>query len=715
MGKYWMIAWLCLAGLSARAAHTQVTLILGADAAKAGDTVLAGVRLKMAAGWHTYWKNPGASGMPTKIEWELPAGVKAGTMRWPVPLKLADEDLTTYIYTNETILIVPLTLAADLKPGPLALKAKVSWLECEVQCVPGKGTVEATLTVGTESKPSSDLELIQTWERNLPQEGVDIGAQAWWEKAAETNSRAFLLEWKSTTDASDADLFPDASEKFEVQAATVRVPADAGKIIIRKEIKKFEGDWPKRLAGLVIQQSAGQRIAYDVEVPLATSGTVAAASNNAAIVSGNGASGSALPNASLLSVLLYAFIGGLILNVMPCVLPVIALKILGFVSQAKDSPGQVRKLGVIYALGVLASFIILAGLVIGVKAAGHKAGWGMQFGNPQFLVALTVLVMLVALNLFGVFEITLGGSVMGAAGNLASKHGTAGAFFNGVLATILATPCTAPFLGYALGFAFSQPAAIILLVFVTVAAGLAAPYVILSWQPGWLKFLPKPGVWMQQFKVAMGFPMLATAVWLFSLIPLHYGKRTLWLGIFLVVVALAAWVYGEFVQRTSNHKGIGLAAVLILLFGGYLYAIEKELHWRTPEEQTVAGGPLKESAEGIDWQRWTPAAVTEARAAGHPVLVDFTADWCLTCQANKKIALEVSSVRAKLKSAGFVSFLGDYTKLPDNITEELNRYGRAGVPLVLVYPKDPNAPPIVLPEALTPGIVLSALGQASGS
>ena len=398
--------------------------------------------------------------------------------------------------------------------------------------------------------------------------------------------------------------------------------------------------------------------------------------------------------------LLYAFVGGLILNVMPCVLPVIALKILGFVGQAKDEPRRVRQLGLIYALGVLVSFLVLAGLVIGVKAAGHKAGWGMQFGNPQFLVLLTALVTLVALNLFGLFEINPGGRVMGAAGTLASKHGPAGAFFNGVLATVLATPCTAPFLGAALGFAFTQAAGIIVLMFVVVGLGLASPYVILSWQPAWLKFLPKPGAWMERFKVAMGFPMLATAVWLFSLTPLFYGKRTLWLGLFLVVLALAAWVYGEFVQRGRAHRGLGAAAAVFLLVGGYLYAVEGQLRWRSPIPETAGAASLGEGPGGIDWQRWNRRLSHRPAPAGRPVFVDFTADWCLTCQANKRIAIDIPSVRAKLKETNTLALLGDYTRLPDDITTELNRFGRAGVPLVLVYPKNPNTPPEVLPEAL---------------
>ena len=699
---------LCLNGLPARAAHTQASLVLAAETAQPGDTVLAGVHLRMDPGWHTYWQNPGGSGTPTTIEWQLPPGITAGAIEWPVPEKLPDEDLTTYVYSTDAVVLVPLKLAADLRPGLLDLKAKVLWLECEVACIPGKASIEAVLNIGPETKPSKDASLIQTWQKKLPKSSAAVSARAWWENSGIGNLRPLILEWNSNEAATEADFFPHDSEKFAVQPATARVPAGAGKIRLRKDVKKLASDWPPQVSGVLVQQSGARRLAYSADLRVAASGATTAAN-----LSSDASSVPAIAAPALLEMLIYAFIGGLILNVMPCVLPVIALKILGFVGQAKDDPREVRKLGLIYALGVLVSFLVLAALIVSVKAAGHKAGWGMQFGNPQFLVVLTVLVTLVALNLFGLFEITLGGSVMGPAGALASKHGSVGAFFNGVLATILATPCTAPFLGAALGFAFTQPAPIVVLMFVVVALGLAAPYVVLSWQPAWLKFLPKPGAWMERFKVAMGFPMLATAVWLFSLIPLHYGKRALWLGIFLVILALAAWVYGEFVQRGHSHRSLGLAAALVLLIGGYAFAVEGQLRWRSPDAEANRTATLKESPDGIDWQRWSPAALTRARETGHPVLVDFTADWCLTCQANKKLALEVPSVRAKLKETNAVALLGDYTRLPDDITDELNRYGRAGVPLVIVYPKNPNDPPIVLPEALTPGIVLAALDRAA--
>ena len=699
-------AWLGLTGLCAQAAHTQTRLLLAAETAQPGNTVLAGVQLRMDPRWHTYWRNPGASGMATEIHWKLPPGITAGPIRWPVPEKLPDEDLTTYVYKNEVVLLVPLKLATNLPAGPLQLKAEVSWLECDVQCVPGGESVQATLNIGAETKPSKDAPLLDAWQSRLPKDDAGLAARAWWQDAATGKDRFLLLEWHSSAAAGEADFFPNGSEDYEVQPATERLPSEPGTIRLRKAVKKLLGDWPRQAAGLVIQQSGTNRVAYEVNLPIQPSTLTAEASLSPAA-----AEGALAP--PLWKMLLYAFLGGLILNIMPCVLPVIALKILGFVGQAKDAPRQVRKLGLIYGLGVLASFLVLAGLVIGVKAAGHRAGWGMQFGNPQFLVLLTALVILVALNLFGLFEINPGSRVMGAAGTLASKHGPAGAFFNGVLATILATPCTAPFLGAALGFAFTQASGIIVLMFLVVGVGLASPYVVLSWQPAWLKFLPKPGAWMERFKVAMGFPMLATAVWLFSLIPLHYGRRSLWLGIFLVILALAAWIYGEFFQRARTRRGLGLTVALLLLVGGFLYAVEGQLRWRSPTPDTSVASSLKEGPDGSDWQPWSPAAVAQARAQGRPVFVDFTADWCLTCQANKRIAIDIPAVRAKLKQTNAVALLGDYTRVPDSITAELNRFSRAGVPLVLVYPKDATQAPLVLPELLSAGIVLDALAKAA--
>ncbi len=394
---------------------------------------------------------------------------------------------------------------------------------------------------------------IESWKSKIPKSlDNNFSIHAWWEKSAEGDTRTLNLQWSG--DSKGAEFFPSASDDFEIQGAKESLSAANGAVHLRKLVKKFSGEWPKEISGVFVTSERAVQAKVSIGNAPATV---------AAIVE------SQLSTQSLWQILLYAFIGGLILNIMPCVLPVIALKILGFVNEANSSPGHVRLLGVVYSLGVLVSFLALAGVVIAVKLAGHKAAWGMQFGNPIFLVCLITLVTLVALNLFGIFEVTLSGGAMNVAGDLSSKNGAAGAFFNGVLATALATPCTAPILGTALGFAFTQSPATLTIIFLFIGLGLATPYLILSWNPAWLKFPPKPGAWMEKFKIAMGFPMLATVVWLFNVAASTYGKNVLWLGIFLVTLATTAWTFGEFVQRGRQRKPVALV-VCALLAAGWL-------------------------------------------------------------------------------------------------------------------------------------------------
>jgi thiol:disulfide interchange protein DsbD len=310
---------------------------------------------------------------------------------------------------------------------------------------------------------------------------------------------------------------------------------------------------------------------------------------------------------------------------------------------------------------------------------------------------------LIALNLFGVFEITLSGKALGAASELSARPGFPGAFFNGVLATLLATPCTAPFLGVALAFAFTQSPLVTVLVFLAVGLGLAFPFVLLCWNPALLKLMPKLGAWMEKFKNAMGFPMLATAVWLMWVSSSREDDE-LWLGLFLVVLALAAWIWGQFVQRGARRRALAAVICLLLLGADYWYVLEARLQWRSPPQSKMAG---------IDWKTWSTQAVGEARRAGHPVLVDFTAKSCLTCKLNLASSIEIDRTRAKLRQIGAVAFKADYTQQDPVIAQELRRFNTSGVPLVLVFSKDVAKPPQVLPTFLTPAIVLEALDQAA--
>ena len=687
---------------------TTVKLLLSHDVAKPGSTVMAGLALTMDDGWHTYWINAGEAGFATSVEWKLPKGVTTGQVQWPMPGKFTAFGSIGYGYHDKTILLVPLAIAADIAPGQATISGKVSWLECKELCIPRDQQVSAKLVIAGTAKLSADAAELDATKKKLPKADVRLAVKAWWDGAVKDDERTLLIEFDAGQAGADADFFSMPSESFDVSPKSEVTASGAAKVRIKKTVTKYEGAWPSELAGLAVRnlKDHGKTEAFEVKFPILASASGAAATTTTQ------APPPATADKSLWRMLLYAFIGGLILNVMPCVLPVISLKILGFVNQSKESPGRVRLLGMLYGAGVVVSFLVLAGVVIGVKSAGELASWGMQMSNPQFVVLLTVLIMLVALNLFGLFEVTLG-SVGAAAGSVATREGAGGAFFNGVLATVLATPCTAPFLAPALGFAFTQTAAVIVLMFVTVALGLAFPYVALSWNPKLLRFLPKPGPWMEKFKVAMGFPMLATAVWLFSVSIEYYGGRVLWFGIFLIVIAMAAWVFGEFFQRGTGRRGLALGIAGALTLGGVVFGLEGQMQWRTPTDPLAAkAGVVQDFPGGIRWHRWSPEAVAKAREAGQPVLVDFTAKWCATCIWNKKTSIDIESVGAVMADKNFKAFRADYTRRPDYITEELRDRGRAGVPLVLVFPADKTREPEMLPELLTAATVLNALNGA---
>ena len=703
-------------------AATKAKLLLSHVTAKPGSKITAGIELKMDKGWHTYWLNPGAAGLPTSVKWTLPEGITAGKIQWPVPEKFMSLGSTGYGYHNETVLLVPLTVAADAPLGQAEITGKVEWLECKEQCNPRDQEVSIKLVLGQAAKESASAQVLRQWQKKLPKPKEENStAKAWWGGVAKDDERKLIIEFDPGEAKEDADFFSLPYEPFELSPESTISTTAEGRLQVEKTVLKFEGDWPSTIAGLLVFHLKDHDVTRAVEVSL----PIAADANSPVPTAGTKTEGttttsatvgptSEAPSQSLGLMLLYAFLGGIILNVMPCVLPVISLKILGFVNQSQESPARVRLLGMLYGAGVLVSFLILAGFVIGVKSAGELASWGMQMSNPQFVVLLTILVTLVALNLFGLFEVTLG-SVGVAAGSVTSREGAGGAFFNGVLATILATPCTAPFLAPALGFAFLQSSGVIVLMFIAVAVGLALPYVVLSWNPKWLRFLPKPGPWMEKFKIAMGFPMLGTAMWLFMLTYEYYGDRILWFGIFLTLLAMAVWIFGEFFQRGTRRKGLALALAGLMTLGGVVFGLEGQLQWRNPiDPDSRSAGVVQDFPGGIEWHTWSPEAVAAAREDGQPVLVDFTAKWCITCIANKKSSIDIESVRAVMTEKNVKAFRADYTRRPDYITHELNKWNRAGVPLVLVFSPDTGQQAQVLPEVLTPGIVLDALKKAAG-
>ena len=673
---------------------TKVELLLEADQVRPGTTLWAGLRFELKDGWHIYWRNGGDAGQPASIVWDLPEGVEAGEIRWPPPEKYLSLGLYSYVYHGEVVLLVPLTVNAE--PGDYSIGAQVDWLECEELCVPGSAAVTAALRVGSEDRPSAAAEQLGDWLARVPAVDPSLAFTASWLGDASGEARRLRIALAGEAAETLTDFYPHAYQTFKVGDAT-ETDQDGG---LLKEVSLDEGDWPEEIVGLAMlgRQNEAPRL---VKATLNLAGSAASEA---------GPPTESFSFGTFVLMLGFAFLGGFILNFMPCVLPVIALKIFGFINQ-KESV-SVRRQGVLYGLGVLVSFLILAGVVIAVKQTERVPGWGMQFQNVQFLVLMTILVLLVSLNFFGVFEITLGSKTMGALGQLSGQKGEAGAFFNGILATALATPCTAPFLSVALGFAFSQPSALILLFFVTIAMGLAFPYVAISWNPRLLKWLPKPGPWMARFKTAMGFPMIATAVWLYSVTLNHFdSSAVLWLGMLLVSIAIAVWIWGQFVQQSGSRRPLAMALALAVGFGSGFWILEGKLSWRAPVRAQGAGGIVVD--QGIEWLPWSREAVAETTAQGKAALIDFTADWCLICLANKR-SITIDSVKRKLEDTATVAYRADYTVYDPEIADELKRYDRAGVPMVLVFPPQADSEPEVLPTVLTPQIVLDALERAHG-
>jgi thiol:disulfide interchange protein DsbD len=699
-GVIWVLfLTLSLAASASAGVKTQIRLLLSAESARPGDTIWAGVQLDMPAGWHTYWTNGGDAGQATTLQWTLPAGVKAGEMNWPLPAKqvetAGDTSLVTYVYTNRVIFPVRLTVDKTVAPGPLQITVTAKWMECADICVFGGGEATATLNIGDSIKPSAAASTIDEWRNKVPQPDTASAATAYWETLPlKDNSRSLVIAWR--TNGSPVDFLPYASTNFDIDGKTAILVADFVQpaTAIRKIVKKNGDDWPNEIDGVLVGK-IGTPEAFGIEEHLKIQASAPAGAAPPSTTT--------KPAGALMPMLFLAFLGGLILNIMPCVLPVIALKVLGFVNQSKEEPRRVRRLGGVYGLGVLTSFLVLAGLAIGAQRAGGVANWGDAFRNSQFQIIITTLMMLIALNLFGVFEITLSGKALGAASELSGRSGFSGAFMNGVLATILATPCTAPFLGVALAFAFSQPPIVIIAVFLAAGAGLAFPFVAICWNPTLLKLLPKPGAWMEKFKNAMGFPMLATAVWLMWVSSSREDDE-LWLGLFLVVLALAAWIWGTFVQRGTRGRAVAIVICLLVVGTDYGAILEGQLQWRSPPESKSAG---------IDWKTWSADAVEEARKAGHPVLVDFTAKSCLTCKLNLASSIDIDRTRAELKKINAVALKADYTLEDPVIGRELHKFGTSGVPLVLVYSPDVSKDPQVLPTFLTPTIVNEALDKAA--
>jgi thiol:disulfide interchange protein DsbD len=664
----------------------KAQLLADTDAIVPGQAFTAGLLLHMAPHWHTYWKFSGDAGLPSEIKWTLPPGWKAGEIQWPIPLRLMDPgDIETYGYENEVLLLQEITPPASFADSSVKLSAEASWLVCERLCIPGGAKLQLELPVANKSAPANE-EIFSRYRRALPQTWPGDSVA----KASLTRSGSELqlvVESEALANYPVAEFFPLPGENVVVgHPHTERGPA--GRITFRVPIETQD---PKlsSLDGLIVfgQEATGSsRNAWSLDRKIPASAATVSEPSSAS---------------GLLLNLLFGFIGGFILNLMPCVLPVISLKIFGFIQHAGQSRRRIFRSGLAFVAGIFAWFIGLALLLIALKSAGREITWAFQFTNPWFVLAMSAVVLVFALNLFGVFEISLPQSANRSLLGLTAGEGDAGSFFQGVFATVLATPCTAPFLGAALGFAFTQSGWTILIMFVAIAAGMGFPYLLLSAQPAWLRLLPKPGPWMERVKQLMGFFLLATLLFLLWVIGAERGvEGIIWTSCFLLALSLACWIKGSFLVPTAARttRLIVLVLMLVLVIGTGWYFGEKFAATKLPSGQAPLAG---------DWQPFTPERLEAELAQGHTVFVDFTAAWCLTCKFNEATVLESSAVREAFQRRGIVKIKADWTNADPAITKILKQFGRPGVPLYVLYPAGKS--PIVFPELLTQSIILDKL------
>ena len=723
--------------------HTSVTMLADVGSVKPGSRFTVGVLMKMEKGWHTYWVNPGEAGLPTQIEWTLPKGFVAGDIQWPLPNKFIESgEVVTYGYSGETMLLVPVTAPPSLIPGStVSLKANVRWLECERICVPASSAVQLSLSVSALPTSSGNLSLIEKYRRRVPQslslsQGLILTRET---KAGSVNLTLTATEGDLVMSANVVpDFYPESLN--DIVVGRTQVTGGGRSVTLRIPLSAYQSvTGPLELKGVLVYQVRNrERMAGTVSIPLskefcATIALVAERDSQGQKVESSGSlldrefsptvvGGSGQP---FFLYIIYAILGGLLLNIMPCVLPVIGLKVFGLLKMSGDQPRQVMKLGWFFSLGILASFLALALVVIILKAASEQVGWGFQFQEPLFVVIMSAVVFAFGLSLFGVYEIQVPGTAVARVGSVVGRQekkgkGYLASFGEGVFATILATPCTAPILGTALGFAFAQPPGVTLLIFACTALGMALPYLLLTFRPAWMKFLPKPGEWMVSAKQFMGFLMMATLLWLLYILGKQLGmEAVIWTGAFLLVVGVSCWLIGRFATLTATRVRYTLtwvvAALLVIL--GYVGFVAPLLEART----LVAADDRNEvpvdtgQAQEIQWRPFSLAKLDSYLRENKTVFIDFTAEWCLTCKLNEKTVMADMSVIEKFRSTGIVAVRADWTNRNPEIARLLSKFGRSGVPLYVILPADRPHDPIVLPEVITAGIVLDAIDRAFAS
>jgi len=698
------------------------------DGVDAGKTVWVGLQLKHQPQWHTYWKNPGDSGLPTTLQWTLPTGVTAGDIAWPTPQRIAIGSLANFGYEDTVLLPVPLTIGKDFKApanGMLEVSLAANWLVCRQECIPQEGNFVlklpaqgSTATHGADfeaSRSASPQTFAGTSQAKLNGETLTVSVSGlpanWNGKALQAfPETANVVEPVSAPQATDTMAATGAQKpatqdwangvwtgRFALSAQRESAPASLPVVLALgaqslRSVATISGTWPALpTAGAPGTVVVGTAATGTAAGPLAASPT--------------GASGGSNISGSWGMALLAALLGGLILNLMPCVLPVLAIKVLSFAGNGRHSRASHRAQGVAYTLGVVLSFMALGALMLVLRASGEQLGWGFQLQSPAVLAVLATLFTLLGLNLAGVFEV---GSVLPQrVACMQARHPVVDAFLSGVLAVAIASPCTAPFMGASLGYAISLPGYQALGIFAALGLGLALPFLVAAWVPAVGKWLPRPGAWMDTVRRFMAFPMLATVIWLVWVLG-HLSGVDGAGALLALLLTLSLLVWSLNLRGRSRTVFATLSvATLVGLTGAIGPLVLKMEDTGASTLGAERSTPTTGTPSGSSWQAWAPGKVEAELAAGHPVFVDFTAAWCITCQYNKKTTLRNAEVLADIRAHQVTLLRADWTRRDPAITVALEALGRSGVPVYVLH--QAGKPPVVFSEILDTQALRSAL------
>ncbi len=685
-----------------QAPHVTVSLLSEAAAIRPGEPFTLGLHFDLDEHWHVYWKNPGDSGLEPRVRWTLPEGFTASPLRWPAPSRIRLKHLVNFGYEGEVVLLAEITPPPGLSPGQtVRIAAKIDWLVCEEECIPGSASLAVDVPVADLAVRAGDIQpLFDAARLRLPV----FASRAGWEASAIVGDGVMELtvEGPGGAPASppEAVFFPDLPGWVR-NAGEQQVSVTGNTLTLRVPLDTTPGiTVPNRVLGVLVAGSgwpgANGSSALRIDIPLSDR---AADTTSPPLRQGAADVPDSLP-----LILLGAAVGGLILNLMPCVLPVLSLKVLGFVRASELGRHHALTHAIVFAAGIVVSFWVVATLLLALRAAGGQLGWGFQLQSPTFVVVMAALFLLMGLNLFGVFEIGVGLTSIG--GTQSSRQGLLGAFFSGVLATVVATPCTAPFMGTALGVALTGSRATAFGVFTALALGMALPYVVLAASPGLLGYIPKPGPWMDTLKKAMGFMLLLAVVWLAWVFghQAPSGAKTTgvdevaWLMLGLLVVGMGACALGHFGDRLRPKPRPWLARALVVLGVG----VGLWLPLRA----------ISAPVTGPAWEPYSSDRIAALEQAGHPYFIDFTAGWCLSCQVNQVVALDRRGVAEVFDRHGITAIKADWTNQDTVIADALAAYGRVSVPLYVLETGRDNKPAVILPNLLTEAIVIEALRGA---